>query len=223
MSVRPTVVLVHGAFADASGWSDVVARLHDEGCTAYAPANPLRGLPTDAAYVRAFIDTIEGPVVLVGHSYGGAVISNAATGAPNVAALVYVAAFALDAGESVANATELGGAAGNLIDNIVVRPFPGAAEGDADGYLDPALYPVAFCQDLPPARGAVMAATQRPAALSSLVIPSGEPAWRSIPSWYVVASEDRIIPPAAQRIMGGTRRRHNHRDRLVARGDDELP
>lgn len=196
-----TVVLVHGSFADASGWTDVVTNLQRDGHTVYAPANPLRGLTSDAAYIRAFLETLDGPVVLVAHSYGGAVITNAATGLDHVKALVYIAGFALEEGENADQATRLAGDEPDIIGNAVVRPFPGAAEGDGDAYLNPAVFPQVFCQDLPPEVGAAMAATQRPSAFASLVEPSGPPAWRGIPSWYLVASSDLVIPPGAERFM----------------------
>lgn len=198
---RPTIVLVHGAFADSSGWTGPIKRLRAEGFEALAPANPLRGLAGDAEYLRAFLGTISGPIVLVGHSYGGAVITNAATGLSAVKALVYINAFALDEGEPVAAATGLGGGHTELVDHIVVRPFPGAAEGDGDAYLDPAFFPSMFAQDVPEADAAAMAATQRPAALATLGAPSGVPAWKTIPSWYLVSSDDRIIPAEAERFM----------------------
>ena len=194
MTDKPTIVLVHGAFADASGWAGVISRLHYAGYIALAPANPLRGLTSDADYIRAFVGTIDGPVVLGAHSYGGAVITNAAVGAPNVIALVYVAAFALEEGENAAQATGLGGDEVDLTQVVDIRPFPGAAPGDGDAYLKREIFPQTFCQDLDPQVGAVMAATQRPAALASLVIPSGPPAWKSLPSWFLVASSDRVIP-----------------------------
>ncbi len=196
-----TIVLIHGAFADASGWTGVVTNLQADGHTVYAPANPLRGLPSDAAYVRAFLETIEGPVVLGAHSYGGAVITNAATGLDHVKALVYIAGFALDEGETVDAATRLAGEPPDLLAVAVIRPFPDAGEGNGDAYLNPEVFPEVFCQDLPPEVGKAMATTQRPAALASLVQPSGPPAWRDIPSWYLVASSDRVIPPGAERIM----------------------
>ena len=201
--MSPTVVLIHGAFADASGWGGVISRLTAAGHAVYAPANPLRSVSFDAAYIRSFVSTIEGPVVLVGHSYGGAVITNAAVGADNVTALVYIAAFALDEGEAVGAATALGsdGPPPDLTQIIVVRPFPDAGEGNADAYLDPAVFPQAFCQDLPPEEAAIMAVSQRPAALATLGEPSGPPAWKTLPSWYLVASQDRVIPPAAERAM----------------------
>jgi pimeloyl-ACP methyl ester carboxylesterase len=202
MTDKPTVVLVHGAFADASGWGGVITRLQGGGYTAYAPANPLRGAAFDSDYIRAFLATIDGPVVLAGHSYGGTVITNAARGADNVKALVYVAAFAPDEGETGQDAMAIaGGEVPDLVSIAVLRPFPGAGEGNADATLQPAIFPQAFCQDLPDDVARVMAYTQRPAALASLVEPSGPPAWKDIPSFYVIASQDRIIPPAAERAM----------------------
>lgn len=201
MPDKPTIVLVHGAFADASGWGGVITRLQAAGYTAYAPANPLRGVTFDADYVRTFLGTLEGPIVLVGHSYGGFVITNAATGVDAVTALVYVAAFAPDEGENGAQATGLGGDEVDLTQVVDVRPFPGAQQGDGDAYLKREIYHQVFCQDLDAEEAAIMAATQRPAALASLGLPSGPPAWKSIPSWYLVASADHVIPPAAERVM----------------------
>ncbi|MET0930288.1 MAG: alpha/beta hydrolase [Aeromicrobium sp.] len=198
---KPTIVLVHGAFADASGWNRVSARLQKAGYTTYAPPNTLRGPLTDSEYLRSFLSTIDGPIVLVGHSYGGALITNASTGNPNVKALVYVAAYALDEGESVLEANELGGGTTDLAANLVVRPYPGAPAGDGDAYIDPAAFRRLFAQDLSKKETRVMAAAQRPAALSGLVTPSGVPGWKTIPSYYLVASQDRTIPPAAERAM----------------------
>ena len=197
----PTVVLVHGAFADSSGWNDVTVRLHKEGYTVLAASNPLRGLTTDAAYVRSILETIEGPIVLVGHSYGGAVITNAATGNPNVQSLVYIAAYALEEGERLVDANALGGGHSSLAEHLVIRPYPGAPEGDADGYIDPAFFGELFAADLSTKQIATLAASQRPAALSALFTPSGVPAWKSIPSWFLVASQDHTIPPEAERAM----------------------
>ncbi|MDZ5662265.1 alpha/beta hydrolase [Nocardioides sp. S-58] len=198
---KPTVVLVHGAFADSSGWSQVAAQLMDQGYPVLAFANPLRGPGADGEYLRTFLSTVEGPIVLVGHSYGGVVISNAATGNPDVKSLVYVAAYAPAEGESVAEANHLGGGDTVVTDHLVLRPFPGAAEGDADAYIDPAWFPRLFAQDLPRRTARFMAATQRPGALAALGLPSGPPAWAEIPSWYMVATQDRIIPPEAERAM----------------------
>ena len=199
--MNPTIVLVHGSFADASGWNDVVNRLQADGYTVYCPPNLLRNIPTDAAYIRDFLGTIEGDVVLAGHSYGGAVITNAAKGLSNVKALVYIAAFALDEGESVQQATVLAGSTANLLEAVDIRPFPDAGEGNGDAYLKLEIFHDVFCQDLPAEQAAAMAAGQRPGALASLVTPSGPPAWKDILSYYMVASQDRVIDPAAERIM----------------------
>lgn len=198
---KPTIVLVHGAFADSSGWSTVAGRLLDAGYPVLAFSNPLRGPLADGAYLRDFLNAVEGPVVLVGHSYGGAVITNAATGNPNVKSLVYIAAYAPDEGERVAAANALGGGHTEVTDHLVIRPFPGASQGDADAYIDPAHFHRLFAQDLSAKTAQVMAATQRPGALAALVTPSGPPAWKTIPSWYLVANQDRIIPPEAERAM----------------------
>jgi pimeloyl-ACP methyl ester carboxylesterase len=199
--MTPTIVLVHGAFADASGWNDVIARLQADGYPVYAPANPLRGMPTDGPYIRDFLNTIEGPVVAVGHSYGGAVITNAAAGLDNVKALVYIAAFAPDEGETVATAGALGGSTANLLEVVDIRPFPDAGEGNGDAYLKLEVFHQVFCQDLPAEQAAVMGAAQRGGALAAFVIPSGPAAWKAIPSWYLVASQDHTIDPAAERVM----------------------
>ncbi|GAA1313957.1 alpha/beta hydrolase family protein [Saccharothrix xinjiangensis] len=199
---KPTVVLVHGAFADASSWSEVVLRLQRKGYPVLAPANPLRGVAADSAYLASVLGTISGPVVLVGHSYGGVVITNAATGNANVKALVYVAAFVPDAGDTVGGlqvkypGTKLGQAA------LDVREFPLAGGGVShEGYVKPALFRDIFAGDLPPAEAALLAATQRPADVHTLDQPSGEPAWRTIPSWTLIARDDNLIPAAAQRFM----------------------
>ncbi|WP_353952756.1 alpha/beta hydrolase [Knoellia sp. S7-12] len=201
MTPKPTVVLVHGAFADSSGWNTVAGSLLSDGYPVIAFSNPLRGPGSDSEYLRQLLATIDGPVVLVGHSYGGAVITNAAKSDPDVKALVYIAAYALAEGESVAEANALGGGHTDVIDHLVVRPFPGATGGDGDAYIDPAHFPRLFAQDLPRSTTRVMAATQRPGALAALVTPSGAAAWEDIPSWYLVARQDRIIPPEAERAM----------------------
>ncbi|WP_091227923.1 alpha/beta hydrolase [Microbacterium sp. 3J1] len=198
---KPTIVLVHGAFADSSGWSLVAPALQAQGYNVVAFSNPLRGIDYDSQYLRDFLSTIPGPIVLVGHSYGGALITNAATGNPNVKSLVYIAAYALAEGESVAAANELGGGHSAVTEHLVIRPFPGASEGDADAYIDPAFFPELFAQDLPKIVAKTMAASQRPGSYASLVTPSGVPAWQTIPSWYMVAKQDRIIPPEAERAM----------------------
>jgi pimeloyl-ACP methyl ester carboxylesterase len=208
---KPTIVFVHGAFADASGFAGSIGDLQRAGYPVLAPPNPLRGLTTDSDSLRTFLSTVAGPIVLVGHSYGGAVITNAATGNPNVKALVYVAAYALAEGETVEEANGLGGGSSNLLANIQFRPIPGVpAEpppaGDLDAYIKLESFRAIFAADVPAATAAVMAATQRPATVSSLVTPSGPPAWKTIPSWYLVAGKDKAIPPEAERAMA--RRAH---------------
>jgi len=194
---NPTVVLVHGAFADASGWNAVSLRLQRDGYTVSAPANPLRGPVTDSAYLSSILDTIPGPVVIVGHSYGGFVLTNAATGHANVKALVYIAAFAPDAGDTVGGLTVMNAGSELGPASLVFRPYPGGV----DGYIDPARFREIFAGDLNRSTAAAMAASQRPADESVLAVPAGVPAWRTIPSWYMVASEDHTIPPATERFM----------------------
>ncbi|HEY5400086.1 MAG TPA: alpha/beta hydrolase [Trebonia sp.] len=198
---KPTIVLVHGAFADASGWSAVFYALTAQGYTVYAPANPLRGVASDAAYIGKFITTIDGPVVLAGHSYGGCVITNASAGVEAVKGLVYVSAYAPEQGETLAAAGDLGGGSTELTKHLVVRPYPGAPEGDGDGYIDPAFFHEIFCADVDAELARFMAFAQRGVALSALGTPSGTPGWRTIPSWYMVAGNDGAIPPEAERAM----------------------
>lgn len=199
---KPTIVLVHGAWADASGWQVEIAALTKAGYPVVAPANPLRGLASDSAYLRSLLQTIPGPVVLVGHSYGGAVITNAATGLPNVKALVYVAAFVPAAGEPVAQlAAQF---PGSLItqDALDARPYTLAdGTGGVDLYLKASVFRDAFAADLPRGVTTVLQAAQRPFSLAAFTEPSGDPAWATIPSWYLVATADHAIPPAAQRFM----------------------
>jgi pimeloyl-ACP methyl ester carboxylesterase len=196
---KPTVVLVHGAFADASGWNDVIRRLLRDGYPVLAPASPLRSVAGDSAYLASILATIAGPIVLVGHSYGGVLITNAATGNPNVKALVYVAAFAPDAGDTVVGlqtmfpGTKLG------LDALDFRPLPGG--GSADGYVKKELFREIFAGDLPRSTTEIMHATQRPGDGHTLQEVSGPPAWKQIRSWYLVARNDNLIPAAAQRFM----------------------
>lgn len=204
---KPTVVLVHGAWADSSSWSKVVRRLQTQGYTVDVPPNPLRGLASDSAYVASFLNTISGPVVLVGHSYGGAVNTNAATSTPNVKALVYVNAFAPDHGETILQlvTAQPGSAlAGNPADVFNIVPFAGGA----DLYIKQSVFPDAFANDLPAKKAAVLAATQRPLAASASSEPSGPPAWKTIPSWYLVGTADHVLPPAEQKFMAA--RMHAH-------------
>ena len=198
-------MLVHGAWADSSTWSEVVRRLQSDGYTVEVPPNPLRGMVGDAAYLSAYLQTIVGPIVLVGHSYGGAVITNAATGNMNVKALVFVNAFIPDQGETVVQlASAQPGSALAVSDPTTVFrlvPYPGSPPGDFDAYILPAVFVDAFANDLPPRTAAVLAATQRPATLSALATPAGTPAWRSIRSWALVGTRDRVLPPAQQSVM----------------------
>jgi pimeloyl-ACP methyl ester carboxylesterase len=191
---KPTVVLVHGAFADASGWSDVIDRLERQGYPVIAPANPLRGVTADSAYMRAFLATIDGSIVLVGHSYGGVVITNAATGNPNVKALVYVAAFAPDEGDTVSSLGQLGTDGMLGPETLDLRPYP-APQGapPLEGYIKLDVFRDIFAADLPRKQARTMALSQRPAALSTLGEPSGPPAWKTIPSWFLVPMRDRAI------------------------------
>jgi pimeloyl-ACP methyl ester carboxylesterase len=193
---RPTVVLVHGAFADSSSWDAVISRLERRGYPVIGVANPLRGLAGDSAYVSSVLDTIPGPVILVGHSYGGAVITDAAVDHPNVKALVYVAAFAPDEGES--GLAILGKYPGSMLPPaLAVRPFPGGQ----DAYVNPADFRQVFAADVPAGEARLMAAGQRPVALAAFGEPSSAPAWKTIPSWFLVAGADRAIPPAAEQAM----------------------
>lgn len=198
---KPTVVLVHGAFADASGWSGVIAELRGDGYPVLAPANPLRDLAGDSAYLASVLSTITGPIVLVGHSYGGAVITNAAVGNSNVKALVYIAGFAPQEGESIFALTGL--YPGSLLpQNIVARPFPQADGGTGiDAYINPVTFREVFAADVSRSTAATMATTQRPITLAAGNAASGVPAWQTIPSWYMVARADHAIPPQAERFM----------------------
>jgi len=204
-----TIVLVHGAWADASSWNEVTTRLQADGYTVWAVPNPLRGLSSDAAYVASILDTITGPIILVGHSFGGAVITNAATGNPNVKALVYIDGFAPDEGETGfqllgmppppgQSVTCIGGDPATLFNAV---PYPGAPEGDFDLYIKPEVFPSCFANDIQAKQAAVLAASQRPITFSSGLEPSGVPAWKTIPSWYLVGTLDRVIPPYLQLFM----------------------
>ncbi|MGY1497567.1 alpha/beta fold hydrolase [Streptomyces sp. QTS52] len=207
-AVKPTVVLVHGAFADSSSWNKVVASLQRAGYPVIAPANPLRDLTGDSAYVSSVVSTIPGPVVLVGHSYGGEVISNAAAGHPNVKAMVFVAGFAPEQGESGLDLTAK--FPGSLLPTSLLTrafPLPGGGTG-TDAYIDARKFRTAFAADLPARDTALMAATQRPASLAALGEPSGPPAWKTLPSWYLVAGADQAIPAAAQRFMATRAKSH---------------
>jgi pimeloyl-ACP methyl ester carboxylesterase len=200
---RPTVVLVHGAWADSSAWSGVVRRLQSDGYHVDAFPTPLRSLSGDAASLRQFLDTIDGPIVLVGHSYGGAVVTDAATGNSAVQALVYIDAFAPEAGESVFQLAGPDSVLANpdptQVFNFVPNVLPPTPTTDL--YVKQSVFPKAFANDLPRPQGRVLAATQRPATFGALVEPSTAPAWKTIPSWYEVGTIDRVIPASAQQSM----------------------
>jgi pimeloyl-ACP methyl ester carboxylesterase len=200
--VRPTIVLVHGAFADASSWNGVIERLQRQGYTVVAPANPLRGVIADSAYIASVISQLDGPVLLAGHSYGGAVITNAATNAPNVVGLVYVAAFAPEEGESLGE-VENGSKDSVLNTALLQRQYPTGQNGETaiEFSIDPALFRDAFAADLPAEQAALMAATQRPVAAAAFSDVSGQPAWRKLPSWAVVATGDKAAGSDVVRSM----------------------
>jgi len=200
---KPTIVLVHGAWADASSWNAVAAGLQGQGYTVLGPPNLLRGPASDVAYVSSFIaQRTSGPVVLVGHSYGGFVITNAATGGGDVRALVYVDAFIPDEGEFVFQILGGSGSALDVPDPTTVLDivgYPGAPEGDAEAFLKPDTVHNYFAQDLPEVDRWLIAESQRPITLSANTTPSAVAAWKTLPSWAVVGTEDRVIPPATQR------------------------
>jgi len=205
---KPTVVLVHGAWADSGAWDGVVEQLQDRGYPVRVAATPLRSLTGDAAAVGGLLGSIPGPVVLVGHSYGGAVITNAAVGHANVKQLVYVDAFAPDAGETVVALAGAKPGSALAADPATVFDTVPLDGGDADLYVKQSLFPKAFANDLPAKRGRVLAAAQRPVAASALATPSGAPAWKTIPSWYLVGTIDKVIPPAEQRFMAARAKSH---------------
>jgi pimeloyl-ACP methyl ester carboxylesterase len=196
--MKPTIVLVHGAFAESASWDGVIDPLLEAGHPVIAAANPLRDLATDAASIADLVRTIEGPVLLVGHSYAGAVISNVPADAGEITGLVYVNAFAPDPGES---AFSLSGMFPGSTLGDALRPVP-RRDGTTDLYIILDRFHEQFCADVPEQRAARMAATQRPVTQEALVAPSGErPLWRELPSWFLTGTEDRNIPPQLQRFM----------------------
>jgi pimeloyl-ACP methyl ester carboxylesterase len=209
-TAKPTVVLVHGAWTDGSSWAGVVRELQRDGFIVHVPANPLRGIQTDAAQLAGFLNIIRGTIILVGHSYGGAVITNVADN-PNVKGLIYVDAFAPDQGETVLQiATQSASILwdGDNPDQIFTSvPRPGGPPGDLDLYINPHSehpgpgFATCFASDLPAQQSEILAVTARPIALSALTEPSGNPCWRTIPAWAVVGTIDRIIPAPAQLAM----------------------
>lgn len=202
---KPTIVLVHGAWANTASWDGVITRLEAEGYAVSAPPNPLLSLQGDAETIADYVNSIPGPVVLVGHSYGGAVITNAANSTPNVKALVYVDAFAPAQGESAFGLTAkypgsvLTSASPSQVFHTV--SYAGAQGGDQLAYINQPYFDEGFANDLTPSQAALAFATQAPVTLSAVQAPSGPPAWDRIPSWYAVGTADKAIPEAAQVFM----------------------
>jgi pimeloyl-ACP methyl ester carboxylesterase len=202
---KPTIVLVHGAWADGSSWNAVASQLQSQGFTVLVPTNLLRGVAADSAYVSSFLSQrTSGPVVLVGHSYGGFVITNAATGGGDVRALVYVDAFMPVEGETVFQILGGSGSALDVPDPTTVLDlvgYPGAPDGDLEAFLKADTVHRAFAQDLPEPDRWLIVESQRPITLSANTAPSATPAWKALPSWTVVGTQDLVIPPDTQRRM----------------------
>jgi pimeloyl-ACP methyl ester carboxylesterase len=196
--VKPTIVLVHGAFAESSSWDSVAAKLLADGYPVIGAANPLRSVKGDAATVSSIVKGIPGAVILVGHSYGGSVISTAANGNSNVKGLVYVAAFAPDAGESAGGLSTKfpGSTLGSALAPAVMLP-----DGSKDFYIDQSKFQSQFAADVPKAKARLMAEAQRPIAEAAITEVSGEPAWKTIPSWFIYGTADKNIPAAASEFM----------------------
>jgi pimeloyl-ACP methyl ester carboxylesterase len=213
---KSTIILVHGAWEGSSSWDGVVSRLQADGYTVIAAATPLRSLSGDASYVSALVNSVKGPVVLVGHSYGGSVITNAATTASNVRALVYVSGYAPDAGENVFELT--GKFPGTLVVGALGNPVA-VADGAHDLYIQPGKFRGVFAADLPAAKASLLAATQRPITDVAAKEPSGAPAWKSIPSWFVYGSADMAIPPSAHAYMA---QRAQSNDTVIVKGASHL-
>jgi pimeloyl-ACP methyl ester carboxylesterase len=206
---KPTVVLVHGAFADASSWNGVIARLEHDGYPVIAPADPLRGLPEDSVYIASVLKSVKGPIVLVGHSYGGAVISAAAVGDTQVKALVYIAALMPDTRENLGALAAKFPGTSEL--PSALRPVPYAnADGTTgtDLYIDPALFHQVFAADLPDSQASLMAAEQRPIDASTFNDTATSAAWHTIPSWAVIANQDEALGAPLERFEA--QRAHSH-------------
>jgi pimeloyl-ACP methyl ester carboxylesterase len=198
---KPSIVLEHGAWANTASWAAVIQQLQADGYTVYAPPNPLQGLPYDSAFLADFLHSISGPIVLVGHSYGGAVITNAATGDPQVKALVYVDAFAPAQGQTLDQLLASVPGSCAVPANLNVVPFPGAPAGVGDAYITQSAFPSCMADGLPAVQAKVLAADQAPIATIALGQPTGVPAWKTIPSWAVVGTADHAIPLPLQLAM----------------------
>jgi len=207
---KPTIVLVHGAFADSSSWNGVVSRLQQHGYPVIAPPNQLRGVETDAASVKSVLKSVQGPIVLVGHSYGGVVISQAAKDESSVKALVYIAAFIPEAGESAVDlATKFPGAKFSPATLRSVKYTKTDGSEGSDTYIRNEAFRDVFAADVPENTAALMAATQRPVEIGALNTKfQGTPAWKSVPSWALVASGDNAIPAASERFMADRAKAH---------------
>jgi len=208
--MKPTIVLVHGAFAESASWDRVIDSLAGAGHPVIAAANPLRGVAADAAAVGDLLRAVDGPVVLVGHSYGGMVISNVPADAGEITGLVYVCAFAPEPGETC---FALAGRFPGSTLGDAVRPVP-LHDGATDLYIMTERFHAQFCADVPAPEAARMAATQRPVTQEALTEPSGRPLWRELPSWFVIGEQDRNIPAALQRFLA---------ERAGARRTIEIP
>jgi pimeloyl-ACP methyl ester carboxylesterase len=210
--MKPTIVLVHGAFAESSSWDAVIDPLRDSGHPVIAAANPLRGLASDAAAVADVVRAVDGPVLLAAHSYGGMVMSNVPADAGQIVGLVYANGFAPEPGD---NCFQLAGMfPGSMLGEETARPVP-RSDGTTDLYIALDSFHDVFCQDVPASQAALMATTQRPATQEALTEASGEqPLWREVPSWFLIGEEDRIIPAQLQRYMA---------ERASARRTIEIP
>jgi pimeloyl-ACP methyl ester carboxylesterase len=213
-----TIVLVHGAFAESASWDRVIDPLVADGHHVVAAANPLRSLSADAAAVSDLVRSIEGPVVLVAHSYGGAVISNVDADAGEIVGLVYANGFAPEPGENCFGLAAM--FPGSMLGEQTARPVP-RSDGTTDLYIASDSFHDIFCQDVPEPQAALMAATQRPATQEALVEPSGEPLWKHVPSWFLIGEDDRIIPAALQHYMA--KRAHAHRTIEIPAASHALP
>lgn len=213
---KPTVILVHGAFADSSGWNDVIARLEHDGYPVIAAANPLRSVAGDAESIAAIVRSIPGRVILVGHSYGGVVITEAAKGNANVKALVYVAGFLPEAGESslTLSAKFPGSSLGDALSPVKLP------DGGTDLYIQPVKFHAQFAADVPQAQATLMAATQRPVTQAALTEPSRTATWKSLPSYVIYGSADRNIPAATMKFMAD--RAHSRKTIAIDNGSHAL-
>lgn len=215
-SDTPTIVLVHGAFADSSSWNEIISTLLTLGYPVVAASNPLRSLTYDAGYIAGILESIKGPIVLVGHSYGGMVISGAAEGNANVKALVFICADAPEVGESAFDMA--GRFPGSALEPVLAPPVP-QADGANDLYIQQDQFPALFCPDVPEPQARRMAASQRAATDVALYEKAGGAAWKTIPSWFVWGELDQLIPAAAHRFMA---ERANAREALEIKGGSHV-